>query len=266
MRMVKIGKATISGLCIGGNPFSGFSHQGEKKSKEMIEYYTPDRIKQTLKEAEQAGVNTFFGRTDDHILGIVKDYRDQGSAIQWFAQVCEDSGDPGSWRKWLKASIDIGATGAYLHGGIVDYWYANKMFDCFKEALDIMRKADIVAGFAGHNPAAHQWICDNLELDFQMCSHYNPTDRSKSPHHISVGEKWNDEDRALIIKTIARVQKPVVHYKVFAGGNKSIVPAFAFLGNVVRPQDIVLVGVFTKDNPNMINEDVALFEKYIDKT
>jgi len=265
MRMVKIGKATVSGLCIGGNPFSGFSHQGAEKNKEMKEYYTPDRIKQTLREAEQAGVNSFFGRTDAHILGIVRNYWGQGGTIQWFAQVTEDKGDADSWRKWLKASIDIGATGAYLHGGIVDYWYTNKMFDCFKEALDIMRQADVVAGFAGHSPVAHQWIRDNLDVDFQMCGHYNPTDRSKSPHHISVGEKWNDEDRALMMKTIAGIKKPVVHYKVFAGGNKPIVPVFNLLGNVVRPHDVVLAGVFTKDNPNMINENISLFEKYIDK-
>jgi len=265
MRRVKIGKATISGLCIGGNPFSGFSHQTDQRNKEMAEFYTPDRIKQTLREAEKAGVNAFFGRTDDHVLGIVKSYWDEGGTIQWFAQVSQDKNDPESWRKWLKASIKLGATGAYLHGGAVDYWFANKMFGHFKEAMDMMREAGIVAGFAGHSPAAHDWINRNLDVDFQMCCHYNPTDRSKSPHHSSVGEKWSDDDRALMMKTIASIRKPVVHYKVFAGGNKPIVPAFNFLGTVVRPQDIVLVGVFTKDNPNMIREDVSLFEQHIDK-
>ena len=56
MRMVKIGKAVISGLCIGGNPFSGFTHQNEARDRETREYYTPARIKQTMREAEQAGV------------------------------------------------------------------------------------------------------------------------------------------------------------------------------------------------------------------
>jgi hypothetical protein len=52
-----------------------------------------------------------------------------------------------------------------------------------------MRKAGVVAGFAGHNPEAQAWIRDNLEVDFQMCSHYRPTDRANNPDHISGGEK-----------------------------------------------------------------------------
>lgn len=263
MRKVMIGKAAVSGLCIGGNPFSGFSHQSQQRSEEMAQYYTPDRIRQTLQAAEQAGVNTFFGRTDDHILGIVKSYREQGGAIQWFAQVSQDWGDPDSWRKWLKAAIALGATGAYIHGGVVDFWYAHGMTDCFKEALDIMREAGVVAGFAAHRPDAHQWIREHLEVDFQMCSHYNPTDRSNDPHHKATGEKWDDEDRARMMEQVAQIQKPVVHYKVFAGGNKPVLPAFQFLATVVRPQDVVLVGIFTKDNPDMISEDVSLFETYI---
>lgn len=266
MRKVKIGKVVVSGLCIGGNPFSGFSHQSKEKNREMIEYYTPDRVKQALREAERVGINTFFGRTDDHILGLIKDYWDEGGTIQWVAQVNQEKDNPGSWRKWLKASIELGACGAYIHGGEVDYWHANKMFDNLREALDMMREADIAAGFAGHSPEAHEWIRDNLDVDFQMCCHYNPTDRSKSPQHIDVGEKWNDEDRERMLKTITSIQKPVVHYKVFAGGNKPVIPAFELLGKAVRPNDVVVVGIYTKDNPEMISEDVSLFRKYVDKS
>jgi hypothetical protein len=264
MRGVKIGKATVSRLVIGGNPFSGFSHQGDDRDRQMREYYTPERIWQDLEQAERAGINTFFGRTDDHIFAVVREYWKRGGKIQWFAQISQDKGNPESWRKWLRESIDMGATGAYLHGGAVDYWHANGMFNHFREALDTMREAGVVAGFAGHSPAAHGWIRDNLAVDFQMCCHYNPTDRTRSPHHISVGEKWNEADRALMMKTIASIRTPVVHYKVFAGGNKPVVPAFKYLGGVVRPGDVVLVGFFTKDKPDMIEEDVALLDKYVD--
>ncbi len=87
MRKVQIGNVQVSGLCIGGNPFSGFSHQNSERNKEMTDYYTPECIKETLRKAENAGINTFFGRTDDHILGIVEDYWNEGGKIQWFAQV-----------------------------------------------------------------------------------------------------------------------------------------------------------------------------------
>lgn len=264
MRKSEIGHALVSGLCVGGNPFGGYSHQSKKRSREMIQYYTPERIKKTLRTAEQAGINTFFGRTDNHTIGIISDYRQKGGTIQWFAQVSPERDDPESWRKWLKAAIKLGATGAYLHGGVVDFWYANNMTGHFHEALAMMRESGVVAGFAGHKPDAHAWIRDHLDVDFQMCSYYNPTDRSKSAHHIAVGEKWHDEDRARMLKIIASINRPVVHYKVFAGGNKPVVAAFELLGKVMRPNDVVVVGVFTKDKSDMIEEDVALFKKHVE--
>ncbi len=263
MRKVTIGKTTVSGLLIGGNPFSGFSHQGDARTREMLDYYTPGRIKQTLRAAEEAGINAFCGRTDDHIMGIVAEYRREGGKIQWFAQVRTDRDEPESWRGWMKRAIDAGAAACYMHGGETDFWYANGQLDNFPDALDMMRKGGVTAGFAGHKPEAHAWIRDNLDVDFQMCSHYNPSDRSKTPHHISVDEKWNNEDRKRMVETIATIEKPVIHYKVFAGGNKPIEPAFEFLGRVMRETDVVCTGLFLKDDPEMIARDVALFEKYI---
>ena len=266
MRRVTIGKTVISGMLMGGNPFSGFSHQGEKRSREMLDYYTPERIKETLRSAEEAGISAFCGRTDDHIMGIIKDHWKEGGKIQWFAQVRQDKGDPDSWRGWLKKAIDCGAAATYLHGGETDFWFANGKLGNLHEALEIMRKGGVTAGFAGHKPEAHEWIRDNLDVDFQMCCHYNPTDRSKSPHHISVGEKWNEEDRGRMLEVIHTIERPVIHYKVFAGGNKPVVPAFELLGRVMRKTDAVCVGFFAKDDPQMIAKDVALFEKYVDSS
>jgi hypothetical protein len=171
---------------------------------------------------------------------------------------------PESWKRWLTASVELGASGTYIHGGVVDFWYANSLFDNFRQAIAMMRDAGVAAGFAGHKPEAHAWIRDHLDVDFQMCSHYNPTDRSKSAHHTLAGEKWHDEDRDLMLHMIATIPKPVVHYKVFAGGNKPVLPAFELLGRVMRPNDVACVGLFLKDDPEMIAKDVALFERYVD--
>jgi hypothetical protein len=264
MRIVQIGNVRVSGLCIGGNPFSGFSHQTQERSTEMTSFYTPERIKETLRAAEAAGINTFFGRTDDHILGIIKEYWDEGGAIQWFAQVCVEHGDLDAWRKWLKASVELGASAAYIHGGVVDNWYSSNLSDNFREALDMMREANVAAGFAGHKPEAHGWIRDNLDPDFQMCSHYNPSDRSSSPHHIDKDEKWRNSDRKRMLEVIATIRKPVAHYKVFAGGNKPIREAFEVMGKHMRDIDVACVGMFIKDDPDMITKNVALFEEYVD--
>lgn len=263
MQTVKIGRYRISRLCIGGNPFSGFSHQSKSRDEEMRQYYTPERIRQTLRQAEQAGINTLFARTDEHIMEIIRVYREEGGKIQWFAQVSNDDNDPEGWRKWVKAAISMPAEGIYIHGGIVDYWYANGLFNNFYEALRMVRDVGVTAGFAGHNPEAHAWIRDHLDVDFQMCSHYYPTDRSADPRHTLAGEKWSEEDRRRMVAVIQTISKPVVHYKIFAGGNRSVGGAFRFLSHVMRQNDVVCVGMFLKDNPGMIEENIALFETYI---
>jgi len=265
MRKRTIGTAQVSGLCIGGNPFSGFSHQNQERTREMLDYYTPERIKETVGAAEHSGINTFFGRTDDHIFGILRQYWDQGGTIQWFAQVCTERDQPDSWKKWLAGAAELGATAAYLHGGVVDFWYANGLFDNFREALQRMRDAGVVAGFAAHKPEAHAWIRDHLDVDFQMCSYYNPTDRSRQAEHISLDEKWNDKDREKMLAIIASIDRSVVHFKIFASGNKPVLPAFEILGRSMRESDVACVGFFVKDDPAMIAKDVALFEEHVDQ-
>jgi len=95
-----IGSLQVSGLCIGGNPFSGFSHQNPERDQKMVDYCTPERIKETLRATESMGINTVFARTDDHIHSVIRDYREESGTIQWVAQVCEERGDP-----WQDSSI-----------------------------------------------------------------------------------------------------------------------------------------------------------------
>ena len=264
MRTVSIGDVKVTGLCIGGNPFSGFAHQTPARATEMTTYYTPAQIKATLRLAEKAGINTFFGRTDDHIMGILKEYWDEGGTIQWFAQVCTERDDPDAWRTWLRSSAELGASATYLHGGVVDNWFAGGLFDNFREAASMMREAGVAAGFAGHKPEAHAWIRDNIDVDFQMCSYYNPTDRSTSAHHTDVGEKWDFEDRDRMLAVIETIKTPVVHYKVFAAGNKPIEEAFETMGKHMRSGDVACIGIFLKDDEHMIKKDIELFERYVD--
>ena len=264
MRLRTIGSAQVSGLCIGGNPFSGFSHQSPERNQEMLDYHTPERIHEVLRSAEKHGINTFFGRTDDHIFKVLGDYWQEGGQIQWFAQVCIERGDPDAWRQWLAGAVELGCTGAYIHGGVVDNWNATERWDLFVEALGRMRDAGVVCGFAAHQPQAQTWIRDHLDPDFQMCSYYNPTDRSKSAHHQHAGEKWEDEDRRAMLDVIATIPRPVVHYKIFAGGNKPILPAFETLGRAMREDDVALIGVFLKDDPDLIAVDVDLFDEHVD--
>lgn len=264
MRHVTLGTTQVSRLIIGGNPISGFSHQSPDRDREMREYFTADRVHQLLRDAEAAGVNAFFARTDEHVCGLIDDYWRAGGTIQWIAQVVYDTEDANVHREWIRRAGDLGARGMYLHGGATDYWHANGMFDLFPEALELMRSFGVPGGFAGHRADAHAWVGEQVRPDFQMCCHYNPSDRTRDPKHRGVGETWDPEDRARMLEVVATLPCPAVHYKVFAGGNRPIGEAFETLGRCVRPQDAVCIGVFPQDDPDMLAKDIALFEHHVE--
>ena len=266
MRTTKIGEVEVSRLVIGGNPISGFSHQSPERDREMREYFTNDRVHELLREAEERGINTFFARTDDHILGVIREYWDGGGTIQWFAQIVYSTDDADVHREWIRRAGDMGARGMYLHGGATDFWHANGMFDLFHEALELMRSYNVPGGFAGHAPLAHEWVGNDVKPDFQMCSHYSPSDRTKDPSHTGVGEKWDPADRARMLEVIETLPCPAVHYKVFGGGNRPVNEAFQTLGRCVRENDVVCIGVFPGDDPQVLARDIALFEEHVERT
>ena len=264
MQNIRFGKVAVSRLVIGGNPFSGFSHQGPERDREMVHYNTSARIKEALHKAERAGINTFFGRTDRHVRRLLLEYWDEGGTIQWFGQTASESPDQ---IKEIRSAAGAGAKGIYIHGGIVDHWYAQGQFDLFTRALEMMRECGVVAGFAGHSIEAHTWIRDHLQPDFQMVCYYDPSPRTSSPHHVSsTGEVWDDDHRDRAIELIQTMPWPVVHYKVFAGGNSPIADGFKVLATSMRERDLVCIGHHLGDNPNMIAENVAAFERVVEGT
>ena len=261
MHSVKFGEVEVTRLVIGGNPFSGFSHQGRERDREMLHYYTVDRIKDALRKAERAGIDTFFGRTDRHVRRLLVEYWDEGGEMQWFGQTASEMGDQ---MRAIRGAAAAGATGVYVHGGIVDYWFAQGQYDMLELALKTMRECGVVAGFAGHSVEVHTWIRDNLEPDFQMCCYYDPSPRTNSPHHVSsVDEKWDDAHRDRMVSLIHTIPCPVVHYKVFAGGNKPIQEGFQFLATSMRENDLVCIGHYLPDNPDMIAQNVETFERLV---
>ncbi len=264
MRVAKIGSVDVSRLVVGGNPVSGFSHQSPERDQEMRGYFTDERVFELLRSAEDQGINTAFMRTDDHIHGLIKAYWDSGGTIQWFAQVVYSTDDYTLHKEWIKRAGDLGASGMYLHGGATDFWHANGLHDLFHEALECMREYG-PGGFAGHSPVTLEWVGKEVKPDFEMCCHYNPSDRTKDPTHTNVDEKWHPDDRAKMLKVVEGLDCPAAHYKVFAGGNRPIIEAFETLSKCVRENDVVCIGVYPGDDPNMLATDIKLFEEYVER-
>jgi len=255
----------VSRLVVGGNPISGFSHQSPERDQEMRDWFTRQRVFEFLADAEARGINTLIARTDEHVTGLIREYWDRGGTIQWIAQVVYHREDPEVHREWIRRAGDLGASALYLHGGATDYWHGNGMLDLFGDALERMRGFGVPGGFAGHRPEAHQYVRDHVRPDFHMCSYYNPTDRTLHPDHSNLDEKWDVNDRAAMLELIAGLPRPAIHYKVFGGGNRPIDEAFDVMSRSVRDGDIVCIGVFPKDDPDLLAKDITLFERHVER-
>ena len=256
---VKIGNVSVSRMILGGNPFSGFSHQSGDTDDQMVHYFTTARIKDILRSAEELGVNTHLSRADHHVMRYLLEYWDEGGTIQWLAQTCPELG---SLDRAVQNGISGGATGCYIHGGSMDFLLANDQLDEVPPAIAKIRAAGLPAGIAGHNPKVFEWAEQNLDVDFYMCSYYNPAHRDKLAEHVSGTAEWfNAEDRRIMVETIRGLSKPAIHYKVMAAGRNDPKEALEFVARHLRPIDAVCVGIFPKDNPTMLADNVRLLEE-----
>ena len=253
---VRLANLVVSRLLIGGNPFSGFSHQSRQRSAEMVAWYTDERIVATLFEAEALGLNACIARGDDHITRVLRRYWDEGGTMVWGAQTNSRAETAVAAAHYC---LDHGAAACYLHGGITDHYVAQGRYDDIHAFVAAVRDAGAPVGIAGHLCEDFVWAEEHLDLDFYMVSYYNPSPRQDVPHHDpTAAEQFLPADRAARVALIQQLSRPVIHYKVLAAGRIPAPEAFADAARHMRPSDAVCVGIYTKDNPTMLEEDVRL--------
>jgi hypothetical protein len=264
MDYVRLGQLEISRFIVGCNPFSGFSHQSMETDREMMSYYTTERIKATLRDAERLGVTTHLGRADHHMIRVFLELQDEGFPMKWVAQTCTEFGMP---LAGVRKARYTNADAIYIHGGQMDHLIAQRKYSEIHDAINCIHDAGLPAGVAGHTPAVHEWAEAHLDLDFYMCSYYNPANRAECPSHDpNLNERYLDEDRERMVRFIAHSSRPVIHYKIMAAGRNEPRAAFAYAAQHMRPQDAVCVGVYTKINPTMIAEDIDLLYAHLRAT
>ena len=261
MEQITIGNLSVSRLILGGNPFSGFSHQGTEMDGRMVHYFTTARIKETLREAERVGINALIARGDPHVMRMLMEYWDEGGTLQWIAQTCPELGPI---ERGVDNAIRGGAKACFVHGGVMDHVLAQGGTDEVAPAIAKIRDAGMPAGIAAHNPAVFRWADDAIDVDFYMCCYYNPTSRDERAEHVSGRTEWFlEKDRAIMVETIAPLRRPAIHYKVLAAGRHDPADAFAYVAKHLRPTDAVCIGIYNEDKPDMLAEDVELFQRAV---
>lgn len=253
---VNLGGLPVTRLIVGGNPFSGISHQSAEKDAEMLDYYTTARIKETLAECERLGINTLFARADQHIMRLVREYRNEGGTIQWFAQSAPEMA---SLEANIRRAKFFGAQGCYIHGGVVDQHFERGELEKLRPALALIRELGMVPGIAGHQPEAHL-EAQRLQLghEFHLVCFYNLTGRRGQIEVADKNERFRHEDRDAAVATVQKLERPCVVYKIFAAGRNDPREALQYAYSHIRSTDAVLIGVYTRYQPDQIEQDVRI--------
>jgi len=252
---VKLGSLDVSRLTIGGNPFSGFSHQSPERDAEMLDHYTVDRIKQTLFEAEAAGINTCVLRTDAHIWRMLREFRNDGGKLQWIAQMAATRDD---WQSNVNQAIGNGAVAYYIHGGVTDDCFVEGDLGLIGDIIEYVKSKGLVAGLAGHDPRGHLAVYEaGIPADFHVICMYNC-----GSVHAGRGERFAAEDLPHAVAAIQQIDKPCMAYKILGAGRVDARQAFEFTYSNIKSTDLANVGMYTGDNPNMVAENAALAREF----
>jgi hypothetical protein len=186
------------------------------------------------------------------------EYWDEGGAIQWFAQTCPEVGDN---KTCVSRAISGGAKACHIHGGVMDFLFAQNRLEEIPGVIRMIRDNGMLAGIAAHNPKVIEWAESNLDVDYYMCSYYNASHRDERAEYISGMEEWfMEEDRRIMTDLIQRLSRPAIHYKVMAAGRNDPVEALSVVSRSMRLEDMVCVGIFPKEKPDMLKEDVDLLQ------
>ena len=251
---VHIGDLEVTRLIVGGNPFSAISHQSGERDKEMRDYYTTARIKQTLRQCEDAGINTFCGRVDNHIMRMLNEYWKEGGKILWLAQTAPEHR---SLEENIHQAARAGASAIYIQGGTADDACQKGRLEELGRALALIRSLGLPAGIAGHDPDTHRRARElELGAQFHMVCFYNLTGRRGRIDVADPAERYQAGDPAKAAALIRELAKPCLAYKVLGAGRRDPREAFTYAFENIKPTDAVVFGVFTKDHPSQVADNV----------
>ena len=255
--MGRIGDVKISRLLVGGNLISSFAHSRDLiyVSSLLKNYFTDEKVMETLEICEETGINTAILRVDDHCIRILDTYRNErGGKIQWIAQAKPASkqdltGD-------IKRAIDHGAIGVYMHGGVGDNFVKQGRVDLLAQAVEFTKRNGVIAGVAGHTvevPIACEKAGVDPDFYMKTLHSHDYWSANRQPEHDNIWSKTPEKT----IEFMKTVKKPWIAYKVMAAG--AIDPSDAFQFAYENGADFICAGMFDFQ----VREDVVIAKKIL---
>ncbi len=241
----KIGRIEISRLICGGNLFDGFGNYQKLIYVDslMRQYFTPEKIMDTLEICEENGINTTIMLCWPHIIDVLNRYRkERGGKIQWIAQ----SHHPLGQLNCVRMAVDNGAVGFFIQGENGDTFVEESRLDHIAEIVSLSKRNGLIAGVGAHNLNTTKAIeKEGIEVDFYF----------KTINSIAKACPEPPDEVASFMKTVA---KPWIAFKVLGAGQ--IKPQEGFELAIRMGADFLNVGMFDFQ----VVQDVKLTKALLD--
>jgi hypothetical protein len=242
---MKFGSVEISRLVIGYNPFHGMSHYTQTLNTLMANYYTQERVVETLHRCTRFGINTCSITPSGRAVYDQEAFQLEGGKMHMIFQGPGDPSHPSY--KSLKP------TAIYHHGENTDRLFQTGEMDQVREWCKKMRDTGVMIGVGSHKPEAIAMVQEqDWDVDFFVCCVYNRTRTEGERRELlggenPIGELYLVDDPPRMYKVIRQTKKPCFAFKILAAGRATNVEAaFKQAFDSIKPNDGVIVGVFNQ--------------------
>jgi hypothetical protein len=247
----------------------------------MRNYYTEEKILEEMHKMEELGINTMLPLADPYILRILERYRSNGGKMNFIFQTYAPmmtSLDSAAIS--IAQMMKVDPIGIYLSGTYTDVRYETGRCNEIVAMLNKLKESGIPIGFGTHVPDLLE-KCEREDwgADFYMACMYNLrrnrvgeesgfiTGKSKSDIVIVPG------DRAIMLESLKNVKKPIIAFKIFAGGQMlvaqpkdkrraAIKDTYDTIFKVLKPNDIAVAGIYGKNHDQLVENVSVLNEWY----
>ncbi|HAZ03249.1 MAG: hypothetical protein A2W90_08665 [Bacteroidetes bacterium GWF2_42_66] len=265
MGILAKGKAPVSRLIMGTNHLSGTAHARDLiyASSLFKAYNTEKKIIETYMLAEKAGINLFFATP---LLARYK--KTFGGNFQTWINVAPTKKDIYTQ---VDKAIDKGVDYIFIQGATCDRRVYDGEIDVVSKCLDYIKQQGYPAGLGAHTIQA-LLACEEagIEPDFYYKTMHHDKYWSAHPKEnrkpflwsSNISEdhnKFHDNMWCLFpeetIEFVQKVKKPVVGFKVLAGG--AIHPKDGFQWAFDNGADFIEVGMFDFQIIENVNQAIA---------
>lgn len=250
----KFGKADITRLIVGSNPFYGYSHFNRTMDTLMREFYTQDKRLEVLRGAERNGINAWQVHYNDQPLADYLRYREEGGKMHLILLADFDLIKNPQMMPDVVAKMK--PLGIAHHGNRTDERFRAGEKGKVKDFCKMVRDSGVMVGVSAHNPAVIDTIeSENWDVDYYQACLYRVSrtveESREEFREAPLGETFMEKDPERMCKMIRATKKPCLAFKVFGAGRTSNTPesvesSLRFALTHIKPTDAIIVGTYAK--------------------